>query len=253
MDIAVCRRQEHRLTANRYGDEKGACENIFSYGFLEDTMQTARAMFLDLYIPDDDPLRPAKMFVNTAAPGFRLFEQGDTIGWDSDFVWLVVINEEDGLDFKLRQTTDGQREVQGFWKELELHDTSKIRDHLQQEPLWDVYQLRAIVLLQGRVDAQLHMLQEAGDPQRNSTIREQPFRLAKRLRSLESDMLQKTKRELELQVSLRSFLHWLPDFQYQYTRNPAHRLGSMPSKASLIWPFAIRKRDSSNLRPSNVI
>jgi hypothetical protein len=80
-----------------YGDDKGACENIFSYGFLEDTMSSANAMFLNLDIPDDDPLRPAKIHVCNTAPGFLLLEKADQIDWEGDFVWLVVVNEEDGM------------------------------------------------------------------------------------------------------------------------------------------------------------
>lgn len=184
----------------RYGDEKGACENIFSYGFLEDSVTSARAMFLDLDIPDDDPLRPAKMVVNTAAPGFRIYEKEDHTDWESDFVWLVVINEEDGLDFKLRQTIDGQREIQGFWNEFELNDTSKLRNYLEQDPQWQVYQLRAVVLLQNRIQAQLQTLQEVGNPGRDATIRERPWQLAGRLRSLELKMLQKAEQDFEDQV-----------------------------------------------------
>lgn len=80
----------------RYGDDKGACENIFSYGFLEDAMPSANAMFLNLDIPDDDPLRPAKIHVCNTAPGFLLMEKADDVQWEGDFVWLVVVNEEDG-------------------------------------------------------------------------------------------------------------------------------------------------------------
>lgn len=173
-----------------YGDEKGACENIFSYGFLEGMVQSARAIFLNLDIPDDDPLRPAKIIVNNAAPGFRLSEKANHTTWESDFIWLVALNEEDGLDFKLRQTIDGDREIQAFWKDHELNDTAKLRDYLQDDPLWDVYQLRAVVLLQSRVEAQLEVLQNVGTPQRDVTIREVPWVLAGRLRILESEMLQ---------------------------------------------------------------
>lgn len=185
----------------RYGDDKGACENIFSYGFLEDAVATARSMFLSLDIPDDDPLRPAKIAVTTAAPGFRLFEVGDHTCWESDFVWLVAINEEDGLDFKLRQTVGGEREVQAFWKDEELDDTSKLRAYLEQDPLWDVFQLRSVFLLQGRIDRQLHMLREVGNPERGPSIREGPWRLAQQLRSLEYAMLEKAGIDLENQVS----------------------------------------------------
>jgi hypothetical protein len=71
-------------------------------------MHTARVMFLEIELPDDDPLAPAKRAVNTTAPGFRLHEKSNRIEWESDFVWLIAINEEDGLDFKLKQTTVGE-------------------------------------------------------------------------------------------------------------------------------------------------
>ncbi len=164
-------------------------------------MTSAKVMFLDLDIPDDDPLRPAKMFISTAAPGFRLFENAGDIDWESDFIWLVIVNEEDGLDFKVRQTVDGKREIQALWKDHELDDTSKLRGHLHEDLLWDVYQLRATVLLQGRVESQIETLKEVGTPQRETSIRETPWRLAERLRALELDMLERAIEVFENQVS----------------------------------------------------
>lgn len=165
-------------------------------------MVSAKVMFLDLEIPDDDPLRPAKMFVSTAAPGFRIFEDGKNkaMGWESDFIWLVVINEEDGLDFKIRQTIDGTREIQAFWKDRELDDTTKLKGFLQEEPLWDVYQLRATVLLQNRTEAQMETLQEMQNVKRDASIRDVPWRLAERLRRLELEFLQRAGVMLETQV-----------------------------------------------------
>jgi len=174
---------------------------MFSYGFLEEAMTTAKVIFLDLDIPDDDPLRPAKMYVSTAAPGFRLFEQNGTIAWESDYVWLVVVNEEDGLDFKIRQTMDGKREIQSFWKEREL-DTVKLREQLEEDPSWDVFQLRATVLLQNRVDAQIETLKGSSHTKREATVREVPWTLAERLRSLELDMLERALSTLDSQVSI---------------------------------------------------
>lgn len=60
-------------------------------------MASAKIMFLNLDIPDDDPLRPAKIYVCNTAPGFRLINKADTVEWEGDFVWLVVVNEEDGM------------------------------------------------------------------------------------------------------------------------------------------------------------
>ena len=157
-------------------------------------------MFLDVEIPDDDPLRPAKMFVSTVAPGFRLFDKAGGIDWESDFIWLVIVNEEDGLDFRVRQTIDGKREIQSLWRDNELDDTSKLRGYLREDPLWDVYQLRATVLLHSRVDAQINILKEYGDPERDASIREGPWSLAKRLRALELQMLKRASEALESQV-----------------------------------------------------
>ncbi|KAJ4313258.1 hypothetical protein N0V94_007031 [Neodidymelliopsis sp. IMI 364377] len=184
-----------------YGDDKGACENIFSYGFLEDTVTSAKVMFLNLDIPDDDPLRPAKIFVSTAAPGFRLFEKEGEIDWESDFIWLVVINEEDGLDFKIRQTVDGKREIQALWKDNDLDDTSKLREYLRGDPLWNVYQLRATVLLQERVEMQVQTLKQVGRPRKETSVREYPWSLAERLRTLELEMLERAMEALETQKS----------------------------------------------------
>jgi hypothetical protein len=157
-------------------------------------------MFLDLDIPDDDPLRPAKVFVNTAAPGFRIFEKDDSIGWESDFIWLAVVNEEDGLDFKIRQTIDGTREIQAFWKEGELGDTSKMREHLQQDPAWDVFQLRAVVLTQSRLEVQIGTIQATQGLTQHNSIRDVPWKLAERLRGLELAMLERAMVALDGQV-----------------------------------------------------
>lgn len=164
-------------------------------------MSSAKVIFLDLDIPDDDPLRPAKIFISTAAPGFRIFEKsGREIDWESDFIWLVIVNEEDGLDFKVRQTVDGKREIQALWRDEGLEDTSKLRDYLHDNPLWDVYQLRATVLLQGRVEAQIETLKETENLQRAASIREVPWSLAKRLHDLELGMLQRAMEAFESQV-----------------------------------------------------
>ncbi|KAH7092004.1 hypothetical protein FB567DRAFT_588318 [Paraphoma chrysanthemicola] len=184
-----------------YGDDKGACENIFSYGFLEDTMTSAKVMFLDLEIPDDDPLRPAKIFVSTAAPGFRIFEEGDSVNWESDFIWLVVVNEEDGLDFKIRQTIDGKREIQAFWKEHEMIDTTNLRQYLEEDSIWPVFQLRAIVLLQNRIEVQMETIQASGEVLPDASVRDAPRKLAERLRNLELSMLQRASTAFESQKS----------------------------------------------------
>lgn len=157
-------------------------------------------MFLDLDIPDDDPLRPAKIYVCNAAPGFRIFEKDGKIKWESDFIWLVIVNEEDGIDFKVKQTIEGKREIQAFWKDKELNDTSKLHGLLKEDQLWDVYQLRAVVLLQNRIEAQIETLQAVGNPERDQGVRQIPWDLAARLRTLELEMLRRANSTLDDQV-----------------------------------------------------
>ena len=144
-----------------YGDEKGACEMLFSYGFIEDSMLSARELFLDLDIPDDDPLKRAKKIVSKSAPGFRLFSNEKSVDWEGEFVWIVCVNEEDGLKFHLPQTIDGGRDLTAFWNDNEVQDMSDIKHLLKADERWDVFQLRAIVTLQGRVEQQLLALEKS--------------------------------------------------------------------------------------------
>lgn len=176
-----------------YGDDKGACEMLFSYGFIESNITSARELFLDLDIPDDDPLRMAKRAVSKAAPGFRLFLQGDSIGWEGSYIWLSVINEEDGLNFKLLQDGNGERELQASWKDEVLPDMSQLESLARNEPLWDVFNLRAITTLQNRVEQQLFRLEESKqyieELLKEKTIEQITRDNATRLRDLEETLM----------------------------------------------------------------
>jgi len=187
-----------------YGDKKGACEMIFSYGFLENNMASAKELFLDLHIPEDDPLGMAKMHVSTSAPGVRIFDSTlqegvESVDWDSDFVWLMCVNEEDGLSFRVLQTTDGGRELKTAWKEEDLQDESKLRQLLEKDSMWEVFQLRAVSLIQDRVEAQMQQLEESKEHEGSTQIREGVMALTSRLRSLEARLLQKAYSSLEAQ------------------------------------------------------
>ncbi|KAL8686682.1 MAG: hypothetical protein Q9218_006938 [Villophora microphyllina] len=182
-----------------YGDGKGACEMLFSYGFIEETMASARELFLDLDIPDDDPLKLAKKAVAKSAPGFKLFLEGESIEWEGDFVWLVCVNEEDGLNFRLLQTIDGEKELQVFWKDNEMHDMSQLRVLLEEDRLWDMFHLRAIATLQGRIEQQLLALEGSKDDVESldSESEHDAYRAALRLRRLEETLLLQAYEEFE--------------------------------------------------------
>ncbi len=188
-----------------YGDEKGACEMLFSYGFIDDTMRSAQELFLDLEIPDDDPLKLAKKAVNKSAPGFRLFLQDDTVRWEGSFIWLLCVNEEDGLGFKILQTNDGERELKVSWKDRETPDLSELDALLKEEPLWDVFELRAVAILQTRLESQLIALEgiEGSLQGLSSTEGEISHNLlnASRLRELEQTLMLLAYEEFEAKVS----------------------------------------------------
>ncbi|EOD52286.1 putative set domain-containing protein [Neofusicoccum parvum UCRNP2] len=195
--------RDHRLTGS------GVCEMLFSYGFIEDNMTSARELFLDLEIPNDDPLKRAKLHVNTSAPGFRVFDADDagatagSTSWQSDFIWLVIVNEEDGLEFEVAQTTDGGRELRVYWNGSVLEEPDKLKDVLKAHPMWDVYRLRAVSLIQDRVETQLRLLYGTEDEVKAARrgeftgIRENVWSLATRLRDLEKDLLERAYGSLE--------------------------------------------------------
>lgn len=132
----------------------GASEMIFSYGFLEENAQSAREMFLSLQAPEDDPLRMAKIHFAREAPGVRIYvnAQGQ-VDWESNFVWWICVNEEDGLDFEVLQTIDGDRELQATWQGNRL-DPDALKTALMNEPRKDIFLLRATVTIQERVERQ---------------------------------------------------------------------------------------------------
>jgi hypothetical protein len=72
---------------------------------------------LDLDIPHDDSLRLAKKSADTEAPGVRLFIDSEgKPHWEGGYIWWACVNEEDGLDFRVAQETDGTRQLEVLWK-----------------------------------------------------------------------------------------------------------------------------------------
>lgn len=184
----------------------GASEMIFSYGFLEENVQSAREMFLSLDAPEDDPLRIAKKHFAKEAPGIRIFTntQG-RVSWESAFIWWICINEEDGLDFEVLQTNDGDRELQALWKGREL-DPELLKSTLMQDPRWKIFLLRATVTIQQRVEKQgeeLSLTQAYFDenPPHTPDSRKFVHEAIRQLRTLELDLLMASFGTLEDEVS----------------------------------------------------
>ncbi|KAK4634138.1 SET domain-containing protein 8 [Fulvia fulva] len=214
-----------------YGDEKGACEMLFSYGFLDPEMETAETLFLSLKIPDNDVAKTAKMKVAGCAPGFKIIDTPSStksnasaeaaeaeststnsneppvggIDWQGNFIWLLCVSKDEGLRFELARTIDGEEEMRAIFVDRELTGADDLRHALSQSELWPVYKLRAIVILQQRVFDQLQILYSTqeeveavlhGDA---SSVREAPYQQAMKLRSLEFELLEKAYEEFERQ------------------------------------------------------
>ncbi|KAF2171196.1 hypothetical protein M409DRAFT_63568 [Zasmidium cellare ATCC 36951] len=226
--------QEGEEITITYGDEKGACEMLFSYGFLEEQMEKAETLFLSLSIPEDDPRRAAKMKIAQSAPGFKIIdaseqeqrtpqddgqssakeidetgavdENSGEIDWKGDFVWLLCMTEEDGLRFQIARTVDGEEELQATFHDQELKGgAADLRRLLSQTPLWPVYRLRAVVILQQRVFEQMQVLYQSqedveGTPHGDGAdVRDAPYQQAMKLRRLEFDLLEKAYEDFERQ------------------------------------------------------
>lgn len=191
-----------------YGDEKGACEMLFSYGFLDESMETAETLFLSLTIPDGDIMRAAKMEAAGCAPGFKLIDAGDEeVDWKGDFVWLLCVSEEDGLHFDVARTVDGEEEIHGFFGEHELiGGAAELYRLLGQSELYDLYRLRAVIILQQRVFDQMQVLYSSQDdmeavPHGEGTeVRQGAYDQAMKLRRLEFELMERAYEQFEKEV-----------------------------------------------------
>lgn len=175
---------------------------IFSYGFIEDGMKDARDILLSLDIPDDDPLKRAKQAVSSSAPGVRLIDSVTKgLQWQSDFIWLVCVNEEDGLHFEIAQTADGDQELTVAFQGQPLEDTANLQGILESSPMWEVYHLRAVSIIQDRLEEQLNTLLENAPPEIDeNAVENSPRGQALKLRRLEAEMLERFYDFLEHEV-----------------------------------------------------
>jgi len=193
----------------RQGDEVtimygcgGACEMVFSYGFVDRHASSAREIFLGLAIPADDPLRVAKMRFAQEAPGVRLYvNDSDQVRWDSTLVYWACVNQEDGLDFQVEQTIDGDTELKATWKGMDLK-ADALQSVLDQDPLRDVFVLRATVMIQQRIEEQGMRLaateeefDEANLP--SDQVRPSVYQTIGYLRKLELELLTRAFETLE--------------------------------------------------------
>lgn len=186
-----------------YGN-KSAAEMLFSYGFLDATVESG-SLVLPLQPFPDDPLRIAKLYAFGEQP--RIHVSVDEQGipkWESPFAYLMCLNEEDGLEFRLLQDVEGNREMKVFWQEEDVSDKAKDFEALiQNHEISEVLKLRVVTVVQGCLQEQLEKLEpseEVAALQNDPEIAEDCKRTATALRRVEVAVLETVVEELEKEV-----------------------------------------------------
>lgn len=189
------------ITIN-YGQNKSAAEMLFSYGFVEpDT--PARSLVLPLKTMDDDPLTKAKLHVFGAAPTLRIEDTEDRAPkWSAPFVYLMCLNEEDGIRFGLLQQTDGTRHLKLYWQDEDVTEKAGDFENLiDGHDLQPIIQLRVVIVLLEQLQQQTETLEA---PFTSSTepgiVRAELLESILRLRNVELDLMQRALQALEKQV-----------------------------------------------------
>lgn len=184
-----------------YGSEKSAAELLFSYGFLSPTSE-ARSLTLPLSPLPDDPLGKAKLHIFTGMPSIQIKVFHEKVECSSPFAYLSCLNEEDGLHFKLLQSSDGDTELRMFWQEDDVTGKDESLEMLVSEhELYDVIRLRVNMVISQRIQEQLERLGETqeSDDASNDTLNATN---ARELRRIEQDVLERTASTLDEQVSV---------------------------------------------------
>ncbi|TVY82333.1 SET domain-containing protein [Lachnellula suecica] len=143
-----------------YGDTKSAAEMLFSYGFIDESSSASKTLVLPIEPFPDDRLGKAKLAAFRKPPVVRISANLDTIDWKCPFLYLMCLNEEDGLEFKILQQTDGHRSpLRVFWQGSDVTDaTDSFESFIDGHALQDVFKLRAVALLHDRIRQQLERL-----------------------------------------------------------------------------------------------
>lgn len=187
-----------------YGEAKSAAEMLFSYGFVEDHSAT-NSLVLDLQHLSDGPLGKAKLAAFPGAPVARLWVESEAVQWYSPFLFFVCLNEEDGLQFKVLQQSDGsQGSLRVLWQGHDVTDsTDKFQEHISQHPMEEIFNLRVVILLQNRIGQQIERLHASEDISAalESDFGRDLWTAAAQLRRLETRLLEMAYDALDLQVS----------------------------------------------------
>lgn len=185
-----------------YGDTKSAAEMLFNYGFI-DAESAADSLVLPLSPFPDDPLAKAKLVAFREPPKVHVAREKDgSVRWASEFAYLMCVNEEDGLEFRVLQQTDGSQELRVFWQDEDVTDrTRDFETLIQPHPLCAVLRLRVVTVVHDLFQTQLERLRRSTPGSRpSSSQREDIFNAAMMLRRIETSILESAVEALEEEV-----------------------------------------------------
>ncbi|KAK4075452.1 uncharacterized protein Triagg1_4573 [Trichoderma aggressivum f. europaeum] len=217
-----------------YGKTKSPAEMLFSYGFI-DHDPSVRELALHVAPLPDDPLGRAKLRVYNGPPTVRLSLTEQGVQWNSPFLYLLVLNEEDGLAFRIAQDTSGERQLKLLWQDEDITDqTDDLESLVQSHDLYQVFKLRAVAVLEERVAMQLDRISSGlsygvtEQPQAANQPRAECMLAAETLRDLETQVLQGVAEALEnekarllLDAGVVTYLGSMEDAQNEQASEPA--------------------------------
>ncbi|UZP35745.1 hypothetical protein NXS19_003561 [Fusarium pseudograminearum] len=187
-----------------YGD-KNPAEMLFSYGFI-DNESTVEGLNLPVKVLPDDPLGKAKLHIFGSSGSLILSRSDGKVSWQCPFAYLMCLNEEDGLEFKVLQGEDGGRELRLFWQEEDVtaqvgHFEDLIKDH----PLCQIFRLRVVSVLHEVVsDHLVELSSEISHDEleplcRDGLVRDECIQAAEKLRGVEAGVLESAAVALDKQ------------------------------------------------------
>jgi hypothetical protein len=191
----------HEVTID-YGQGKSAAEMLFSYGFIDPEIP-ARRLVLPVEPMDDDPLAKAKLHVFGSSPTLEIEDSDDGIvKWSAPFVYLMCLNEEDGLQFGLLQENDGSRDLRLYWQDEDVTGKSDTFEALVGgHDLSPIFKLRAVTVVLEQVQQQITVLESHNDADDIPGVaRAEVLQTAFQLRDAERDLLVRALQTLEDQV-----------------------------------------------------
>lgn len=185
-----------------YGSAKPAAEMLFSYGFI-DKSSVVREMSLTLQAMEDDPLAMAKHRIFDGPPVVKLaISDSGELEWSSPFAFLVCLNEEDGLEFRVLQDSNSGRQLRMFWHDEDITDrVGDLEALIQDHDLYPIFKLRVSAVLYDRITTQGAALMDQQEATQDAEVRPGCATALELLRAIETEILIKAAETLQNEVS----------------------------------------------------